>query len=164
MKRIIFAIAALVLIPVMSFAEIAVGGVALIKSPVFLGSTSVNEDLDVNQFCFGGDIRVKQDWLQVEALVLGAAGDVCGVDIYTDVGVALDVSAVRFSLGIGPNLNWNFGVSPLFQSGMNAKIGADIMLNDISVGVTYIMSMKYDEHVEIYNKSGLFGLQLLFWL
>lgn len=164
MKRIILAIAVLVLIPVMSFAELAVGGAAMIKSPVFLGSSSVNEDLDINQFCFGGDIRIKQDWLQVEALVLGAASDVCGVDIYSDIGVALDVSPVRFSMGVGPNLNWNFGVTPLFQSGMNAKIGADIMLDTISVGVTYIMSMKYNEHVEIYNKSGLFGLQVLFWL
>lgn len=164
MKKILFAFAVLLAVPALSFAQIAVGGAAFLKAPVYLGSESVNSALDVNQLCFGGDIRAKIDWFQAQALVMCATGDVVGVDVYTDVGVALDVSAVRFSIGVGPNVNWNFGVTPLFQTGMNAKIGADIMLSDISVGVSYIMSMKYNERVEIYNKSGLLGIQVLFWL
>lgn len=164
MKRIIIALAALLIVPALSFAQVAVGGAAFVKSPVYLGNDSVNEKLDVNQLCFGGDVRLKNDWFQAEALVMCATGEVVGLDVFTDLGIAVDVAAVRFSLGAGPNVNWNFGVTPLFQTGMNAKIGADVMFSDISVGVSYIMSLKYNERVEIYNKSGLFGVQVLFWL
>ena len=72
-----------------AFAELGLGGAAFFNSPYLLGQSVDEEDLNVNQFTFGGDARLKFSILQGEALVLYAAGDVQSLNIYLDAGVVL---------------------------------------------------------------------------
>ena len=164
MKKLILILAALIMIPVVAFAQVAVGGIVFVKSPVLFGDTVSTVNANINQVCFGGDIRFKANWLQLESVIVGAAGPVNGVDIFADAGVTFDLAMIRLSAGIGPNLSWNIQTQPIVQTGMNAKIGADVMLGDLSVGASYIMALKYNDHVDIYNRSGLLGFQVMVWL
>ena len=120
--------------------------------------------MNVNQFSFGGDLRLKIAWFQAEALVLYSAGDVQSLNTYLDAGVALDVAILRLSLGVGPNLYYNIsqGSSPV-QAGLNAKVGADIKLGPISVGASYIMALNLANGVNVQTSTGLLGVQVLFW-
>jgi len=164
MKKLILILAAMLMIPVVAFAQVAVGGIAFAKSPLLFGEPINSANANVNQFCLGGDIRFKANWLQLETVLVGAAGPVNGVDIFADAGVAFDLAMIRLSAGLGPNLSWNFNAQPIVQTGMNGKIGADIMLGGISVGASYIMALKYNDHIDLYNRSGLLGFQVLVWL
>jgi hypothetical protein len=164
MKKIILILSAMLLIPVVAFAQVAVGGIAFAKSPLLFGEAINSANTNVNQFCFGGNVRLKANWLQLESVIVASTGPVNGIDIYADAGVTFDVAMVRLSAGLGPNLSWNFGTQPIVQTGMNGKIGADVMLGDISVGASYIMALKYNDHVDLYNRSGLLGFQVLVWL
>jgi len=164
MKKLILICAAMLIIPVVAFAQVAVGGIAFVKSPLLFGEAVNSANTNVNQFCLGGDIRFKANWLQLESVIVGSAGPVNGIDIFTDAGVTFDLAMIRLSAGVGPNLSWNFGTQPIVQTGMNGKIGADVMLGGLSVGASYIMALKYNDHVNLYNRSGLLGFQVLVWL
>lgn len=164
MKKALMIIAIMILVPVVMFAELAVGGVAMLKSPVLLGQEVNLDNVNVDQFSFGGDVRLKVGIIQVESLLVCSAGDVTGLDIYTDAGLAFDIALVRLSVGAGPNFTWNFTHQPPLQVGLNAKVGADLMLGNVSVGCSYIMVMNYNEHVDIYTNTGLFGIQVLVWM
>lgn len=144
--------------------ELGVGGAMFFKSPVLLGQPIDKSKLNVSQFAFGGDVRLKMNWFQVEGLLFCATGDVSGLNMYLDAGVGLDIAIVRLSLGVGPNVTWNFDSSPLIQTGLNAKIGADVKLDKISVGLSYIMALTNDEGINIESSSGLLGMQVLYWL
>jgi hypothetical protein len=164
MKKIILILAVMLMIPVVAFAQVAVGGIVFVKSPLLFGESVNSANANINQVCFGGDIRYKADWLQLETVLVGSAGSVNGVDIIADAGVTVDLSMIRLSAGIGPNLSWNIQTKPIVQTGMNAKIGADVMLGKMSVGASYIMALKYNDHVDLYTRSGLLGFQVLVWL
>jgi len=164
MKKSLFLIAVLALVPAIMFAEIGIGATAMLTSPSLLGQPVNTENLNVNQFNFGGDIRVKEGMLQVQSLIFGSAGDVSGLDLYLDAGVAFDIAILRLSAGIGPNITWNFGETPVLQAGMNGKLGADIKLNDISIGMSYLMAFKRNEHMSVNNAAGILGVNVMFWM
>ena len=164
MKKMILIFAAMLLIPVVAFAQVAVGGIVFVKSPVLFGESISTANVNINQVCFGGDVRFKANWLQLESVIVGAAGPVNGIDVFADAGVVFDLAMIRLSAGLGPNLSWNIQTQPIVQTGMNAKIGADVMLGGLSVGASYIMALKYNDHVDLYNRSGLLGFQVLVWL
>jgi hypothetical protein len=164
MRKLVLILVALAILPAAVFADWGVGGAAFYKSPVLIGQQVDIDNVNVDQFSFGGDLRFRLGWFQAEALVLYSAGDVSSLNAYLDAGVALDVAFLRLSLGAGPNFSNNFGESPPVQAGLNAKIGADIALGSISVGLSYIMALNIDNGVDIQTSSGLLGIQVLFWM
>jgi len=164
MRKFILILAVLVIVPVAVFAEFGVGAAAFYKSPVLLGQPIDLVNLNVNQFSFGADARFKLGWFQAEGLVLYSSGEVDSLNAYLDAGIALDVAILRLSLGAGPNFTYNFGESSPFQAGLNAKVGADIMLGPVSIGASYIMALNLLSGVHINTSSGLLGIQILFWL
>ena len=164
MKKRFLILAILVILPVAVFAEFGIGGAAFYKSPVLIGQPLDVANMNVDQFSFGGDLRLKLGWFQAEALVLYATGDVNSLNAYLDAGVALDIAILRLSLGVGPNFTYNFGEDSPMQAGLNAKVGADIKLGPISFGLSYIMVMNLDNGLYVNTGSGMLGAQVLFWL
>jgi hypothetical protein len=164
MKKLVLILAVLLILPVAVFADWGIGGAAFYKSPVLLGQPVDISNLNVNQFNFGGDLRLKLSWFQAEALVLYAAGDINSLNAYLDAGLALDVAILRLSLGAGPNFTYSFGKSSPMQAGLNAKVGADVKLGPISFGLSYIMALNFDNGLYVTTSSGLLGAQVLFWM
>jgi len=143
---------------------VGIGGAAFYKSPYLLGSNPVAADLNVNQFVFGGDLRVKVSIFQAEALVLLATGTLSSFNAYIDAGLALDIAILRLSIGAGPNVTFNVGDAAPLQAGFNAKVGADIKLGHISFGLSYIMVLCLDNGIHPMTSSGLLGAQVLYWI
>jgi hypothetical protein len=162
MRR-IFAVLLLAALPMAAFAELGIGGAAFFNSPYLLGQSVDEDDLNVNQFTFGGDLRLKLSLLQGEALVLYSAGEVQSLNIYLDAGVAIDVMMLRLSAGAGPNFVYNIGESSPLQTGLNAKLSADLKLGKLTVGLSYIMDLLIDSGVDLNSSSGLLGAQVLLW-
>ena len=164
MKKLILILSILVVIPIAVFADWGVGGAAFYKSPVMVGQAVDATGVNVDQFSFGGDVRLKLGWFQAEGLLLYSAGSVSSLNLYLDSGVALDLTILRLSLGAGPNFTNNFSSSPPTQAGLNFKAGADLMLGPISVGLSYIMALNIDNGIDIKTSSGLLGASVIFWL
>lgn len=167
MRKLVLVLAALVAFGSAVSAQgvgLGIGGAAFYKSPYLLGQNPVPADLNVNQFVFGGDLRVKVSIFQAEALVLLATGTLSSFNVYLDAGLALDIAILRLSLGAGPNLTFNVGDSAPVQAGLNAKLGADIKLGPISFGLSYIMALSLANGVHPTTSSGLLGAQVLFWI
>ena len=165
MRKVVLLILVLALLPAVIFAQLGVGGAAFYKSPVLLGQQLDLNNHNVNQFAFGGDLRFKLGLFQAEGLVFYCAGSqVSGLMTFLDAGLALDVAIVRLSLGAGPNIMYNFNATKPVQMGLNAKIGGDIMLGKVSVGLSYIMSLAISNSVDVNTASGLLGAQILFWM
>lgn len=165
MRKVVLILAVLAILPTMAFAQLAVGPAAFLKSPVLLGQTVDVEQLNVNQFSLGGDVRYRIGWFQVEGLVLYSLGEVNSLDVFLDAGVALDVSIVSLSIGAGPNFTNHLGQSAPTRAGYNAKVGADVRLGPVSVGASYIMALRLNDdfRMNVDASSGLLGLQVLFW-
>lgn len=164
MKRMFLIVIAMAMISTAAFAEFGIGAAAFYSSPVLIGQPIDTANMNVDQFSFGADARLKFGWFQAEGLLLYSSGDVDSLDIYLDAGLALDVAFLRISLGVGPNFTNNFGQSSPVQAGLNAKIGADVKIGAISVGMSYIMAMNLDNGLYVRTASGLLGVQVLFWM
>ncbi len=167
MKRIIVLLTLCVLFPLAVFAQgatIGLGGAMFFKSPVLMGQSIDADNLNVDQFAFGGDIRARMNWFQVEGLVFLSTGEVNGLNLMLDAGVALDIALVTLSVGAGPNLTYNFNESKPFKTGLNAKVSADLNLEIVSFGLSYIMNLDIDNGIQLQTSSGLLGAQILFWL
>lgn len=169
MRRIIFILTVLAILPVLAFAQSAspisfsVGPAVFYKSPVLLWQSVDTSNLNVNQFNFGGDMRFKADAFQAEALVLYADGNgVKSFCTFLDAGFAADIAIFRLDLGAGPNFIYNSGDNSGGQVGLNAKVGGDVLLGPVSVGLSYIMEMNLNNGVQINTSSGLLGLDVLF--
>lgn len=164
MRKLVLILAVLVILPVAVFADLGIGGAAFFRSPVLLGQPIDVNNLNVNQFTFGGDLRFKLSFFQAEALVLFSAGEIYSFVAYLDAGLALDVAILRLSLGAGPNLTYSIGQTAPVQAGLNAKVGADVMLGPVSVGLSYIMALSIGNRTHVSTGSGLLGAQVLVWL
>jgi hypothetical protein len=165
MVLILAVVAIAVILPAAAFADLGIGGAVFGKSPVLVGQSNDTNNLNVSQFSLGGDLRLKLSWFQAEALVLYASGSgVNSLDTYLDAGVAVDLSILRLSLGVGPNFVFNAGNNSGAQVGLNAKIGADAMFGPVSVGLSYIMAMNVANGVQITTGAGLLGLSVMFWM
>ena len=172
MRKLVLILLVLAVLPAAIFAEEAaatglqwgIGGAAFYKSPYLMGAKVDTENLNANQFSFGGDMRLKLGWFQAEALVLYSAGDVNSLNTYLDAGLGLDITILRLSLGVGPNFTYSFGSNSGAQVGLNAKIGADLVFGPISFGLSYIMAMNLASGVHVATTTGLLGAQIMFWL
>lgn len=164
MRKLVLIFMVLVIVPVAVFADWGIGGAAFYKSPVLMGQPIDAQNLNVNQFSFGGDLRFKLSIFQAEALVLFSAGDVNSLNAYLDAGLVFDVAILRLSLGAGPCFSYSFGNSSPTQAGLNAKAGADILLGPIAVGLSYIMALNVNNGVNVTTRSGLLGVNVIFWM
>jgi hypothetical protein len=162
-KRILIVLA-LCLVPLLSFAELGVGGAAFFNSPVLVGQP-VDKSVFDNGFSFGGDLRLKLAILQLEALgLVTTGGGETALDLYTDVGLALDVLFLRLSLGAGPNFTYIFGDAPDPSIlGFNAKANVDVKLGHLSLGVSYIMGLAVDNGIALDKSTGKLGVSVLYW-
>jgi hypothetical protein len=166
MRKIILVLAVLAVVAIVPgalFADWGAGGAAFYKSPVLIGQPLVPL-VNVDQISFGGDVRLKLGWFQAEALLLYSAGQVNSLNMYLDAGVALDITILRLSLGVGPNLANGLNSGSPVQAGLNAKVGADLVFGAFSVGASYIMSLNLANGVNVATSSGLLGIQVLIWM
>jgi hypothetical protein len=158
-------LAVMALLPAAVFADFGIGGAVFGKSPMLAGQSDDTNNLNVSQFSFGVDGRLKLSWFQAEALVLYASGSgVNSLNTYLDAGVAVDLAILRLSLGAGPNFIYNSGSNSGAQVGLNVRAGADVMFGSISVGLSYIMAMNIGNGVQVATNAGLLGLSVMFWL
>jgi len=165
MKKRVLIVLALCLVPLLSFAELGVGGAAFFNSPMLIGQEVTSSGLTSGGFTFGGDLRFKLSILQLEALgLVTVAGGDTALDLYTDVGLALDLLFLRLSLGAGPNFTYVFGggADP-FMPGFNAKANVDVKLGKISLGLSYIMGLVVDGGVALDKSTGMLGVSVLYW-
>lgn len=165
MKKLVILVLVLALVPLLSFAEVGVGGSAFFNSPVLIG-----QDVDVHElwdggFTFGGDFRWKLlKILQLEALALVTLDEVNAVGLYPNAGLAFDLSILRLSAGIGPNIVFfldDVGDPSMF--GFHGKANADIVLGPVSVGLSYMMALNLDGGIELKKSTGMLGANVLFW-
>ncbi len=162
-KRVLIVLA-LCLVPLLSFAELGVGGAAFFNSPVLIGQPVTASGLTSGGFTFGGDLRFKLAILQLEALgLVTMAGGSTALDLYTDAGLALDVLFLRLSLGAGPNFTYEFGGADPFMPGFNIKANADVKLGKLSVGLSYITGLVVDNGIALDKSTGLLGISVLYW-
>ena len=162
-KRVLIVLA-LCLVPLLSFAELGLGGAAFFNSPVLIGQDVTASGLTSGGFTFGPDLRFKLSILQLEALgLVTVAGGSTALDLYTDVGLALDLLFLRLSLGAGPNFTYEFGGADPFMPGFNAKANVDIKLGKLSVGLSYIMGLVVDNGIALDKSTGLLGVSVLYW-
>jgi hypothetical protein len=171
MRKMILVLIVLAILPLAIFADssplfsFGVGPAVFYKSPVLFGQPVDTDNLNVNQVDFGGDLRFKASMFQAEALILYAGGSgVNSFNTYLDAGFAVDLSIIRLDLGIGPNYIYNSSNNSGGQIGLNAKLGADVLLGPISVGASYIMEFNGANGVQVNTGSGLLGLDVLFWV
>ena len=169
MKRLLI-LAVILLVPFSLFAQIQVGGTALYNYPIL--QTGAPDTLDLSNFTFGADARLKLWILQGSALALFTPGETEGatIDLYLDGGLAFDVMLFRLGLGFGPTFRTTLGsaTSPV-GVGLNVKATADVMLGKIALGLTYLNNFEFDfsqasELLSADYSKGLIGLSLLFSL
>ena len=165
MRKVLVVIAFLAALPTMGFAQLAVGPASFLRSPELLGQSADVEQLNVDQFSIGGDLRYRFAWFQAQGVVLYSTGEVNSLDVFLGAGMVFDIAFVSLSLGAGPNFTKIEGHGPPMQAGLNAKAGADVRLGPVSLGVSYIMALRVAEtHISVETSCGLLGVQLLYWL
>jgi hypothetical protein len=165
MSKRVLIVLVLCLIPLLSFAELGLGGAAFFNSPVLIGQEVTASGLTSGGFTFGGDLRFKLAILQLEALgLVTVAGGSTALDLYTDAGLALDVLFLRLSLGAGPNFTYEFGgAADPFMPGFNIKANADVKLGKLSLGLSYITGLIVDNGIALDKSTGLLGVSVLYW-
>jgi len=167
MKKTLILVLVLAFIPLLSFAELGLGASAFLNNPVLIGEDPDVSALRAGGFTFGGDARFKLSLLQLEALGLVSVGDnTTSIDLYGDVGLALDLAILRLSLGAGPTVFFVLDGADPVLAGYNVKANADIKLGKISVGVSYIMGLIVDGglfDVALDKSTGMLGANVLFW-
>lgn len=164
MKKVLV-ILALGLVPFCVSAQLqfGIGPAAFYNSPVMAGDEIDVDELNVSQFTFGGNARLKVSLFQAEALALLSFGEeATGADIFLDAGLAFDLALLRLSAGIGPKYSYVFG-EDLSRGGYNLKVNADVLLGGLSLGLSYILDVTLRSGFEVENRAGLLGVSLIFW-
>jgi len=138
MKKILFFLILVAVIPAFAFADFQIGAIAMVKGTAASIQTG---GIKANDFTYGGEARLNLGILQggVSALYYPADADMpASIVALTDVGLALDIWFIRLGAGLGPNfysqLQNSGGTRPL-SVGLNMKLAGDINLGSISVGV-----------------------------
>ncbi|TFH03689.1 MAG: hypothetical protein E4H09_04810 [Spirochaetales bacterium] len=172
MRRLLVLIAVL-LLPAAAFAQLQIGGTGLYNYPIM--TPGATDEIDISNFTFGADARLKILFFQVSALGLVTPGsDTLGtptsIDLVIDGGISFDLLLFRVGLGVGPNLRIDLGegTDPVGY-GLNVKATADVMLGGLSVGLTYLNKFELDfsqaeELLDQDYSTGLLGVSLLFSL
>jgi hypothetical protein len=166
----------LVLIPLMSFADLQLGPTAFYNMLITNPGKIDTSKLSISDFTFGADARLNLGIIQGSAYALLTPGDTSPthltptvVNLMLDIGICLDILFVRLSAGIGPDFMLNFadyaGKPQVFEMGANAKIGAELMLGGISLGLTYFVDVNLTEPSSVVSAfsqwNGHLGLSVL---
>jgi hypothetical protein len=173
MKRLIV-LALVLLAPVAVFAQFQIGATAMFNYPIL--TEGATDEIDISNFTFGADARLKLAVFQASALALftPASEDPVApavIDLFVDGGVSIDLLMFRIGLGLGPNLR--FAVAEdngdPFGYGINVKATADVLLGGLSVGLTYLNSFELDfsqagDLLDQDYSKGLLGISVLFSL
>lgn len=161
MKRILLAFL-ISLLPLVAFADVQLGGVAIYDHDIFsLGNTS----LSLSDFQFGGEARLGLGVFQLSAYAFYLSGqDFTTIGIYPDIGLSFKIASfLRLGVAAGPNLTLVLGngapqVSAIqYVSipasdntatliGGNLKFSADLVFGALSFGIVgyYIMQTVTD--------------------
>ena len=174
MKRFLIVLLIL-LLPAAVFAQVQIGATALYNFPYF--EDAGPSEIDLSDFTFGADARVRLFIFQASALALFTPGytdalnnDVPGnIDLILDGGLSLDVLLFRLGLGVGPSLRVNLGGTDPYGIGLNVKATADVMLGSFAIGLTYLSQFELDssDATQLLDQDytkGLLGLSVLFSL
>jgi hypothetical protein len=165
MKKTLILVLVLAFIPLLSFAEIGIGPSAFFNSPVLIGQDTDVHKLWDGGFTFGGTFRWKLlKILQIDTLALVTLDETNALGLYADAGVGFDLAILRLSAGIGPTVLFLFD-SPTDPAllGFNAKANADIKLGPVSVGLSYMMALNFDNGIDLDQSTGMLGANVLFW-
>lgn len=168
-------IGVLALLPAAVFAQVQIGPTAYYNFPL---ADTDEVEWDTSNFTFGADSRIKFGPIQAQGLGLYTAPSrddgvnaVHVVDLHTNIGVAFDVLLFRFGAGFGPSFSLEFGDGAKETAGMgtNGRLGAELMLGDLSVGLNYLMRFPFNfsEAGRLFDADrsrGLVGASLLFSL
>jgi hypothetical protein len=145
MKKIVILALVLAFVPLLSFAEFGVGGSAFFNSPVLIGQKLLKI-------------------LQLDAMALVTLDEVNAIGLYPNAGLAFDLAFLRLSAGIGPTLVFLLDdVTDPTMLGFNAKANADIKLGPVSVGLSYLMGLNFDNGIDLEKSTGMLGANVLFW-
>ena len=170
MRRILL-LTVLFLLPVALFAQLQVGGTALYNYPLS-GDAGDASAVTPSDFTFGADARLKILFFQGSGLALFTPGSETvpgNIDIFLDGGVSFDVAMLRLGLGVGPNFRVPLGEGATTGFGLNVKATADLMLGDLSLGLSYLNKFELDfsqaeQLLDQDYSQGLLGVSLLFTL
>lgn len=154
MKRIIF-IVIIAMIPSAVFAQLQLGPTAFYNfrlNPVEDIEDGDSIDWDVSNFTFGADARLTLGPFQAQAfgLFTPASGDTVDpvhvLDVHTTAGLAVDIAILRITGGFGPSFSFEFGDGATESAGIgtNARLGAEVGIGDIAVGLNYLMRFPFD--------------------
>ncbi len=133
----------LVAIPVLAFADLQLGGVAMYK-----GGFPPSTPITVNDFTFGAEARVRLGLLQGAASLLyyPSAVPPASIVALTDIGLNLNLGIADFGAGIGPNFAFPINsVGSAMRAGLNLKLAGEVNLGRISLGAVgyyYLDSLK----------------------
>lgn len=188
MHKKFFIILLVLVLPATAFAQLQIGPTAYYNFPLLTegGEVDVPElrGVDIADFTFGADARLKLAIFQISGLTLFTPGFVDeanllflppSIDLFLDAGLAFDIFFLRLGLGIGPNFSFFLGESELISEpvsfGTNLRATVDVVLGGISVGLSYLMQFDFDladvdpgTILDADKTQGLFGLAFLFQL
>jgi hypothetical protein len=150
------------LVPWGLFPEAGFGVAAFYQSPVLIGQDVDTNDIGLEDFTFGGNLRFKLSLLQLDGLALVTLGDNPAIDAFLDGELALDIAILRISAGLGPNLTYTFDDGEV-STGFNAKANLDFLLGPVSVGLSYIMALDVEDGISLDRGTGFLGATFLLW-
>jgi hypothetical protein len=130
--RKIILVLAIIIAPVMAFADFKVGATAFYNENImYVDSGNVADNL-----IYGLETRLKLWIFQLEADALYLDGEYPTIFVPTDLGISLDVWFMRFGLGLGPMLAYSGGSSG-FESVdfWNMKATFDINIGSLTIGL-----------------------------
>ena len=176
MKKLVIVLLILI-VPMAVYAksDFRIGPTVYLNHPIIQDSTVDPVGLDISDFSFGADLRLKLFIFHIQGMALftPAAATLsipASTDIFLDAGFAFDVLFLRLGLGVGPNFSIYFGqpnnLDPL-SMGANAKATLDLRFKRISIGVNYLVQFDFDldnpsgSILSADKTQGLFGIDFL---
>ena len=173
----------ILIIPTALFADVRIGPTAYYNFPLLQDDQfhpPELQGLDISDFTFGADFRVKLWIFNLQATALftpgvseGTVSLPASTDIFLDGGLAFDLAILRLGVGVGPNFSFFFGdadtVSNPTAMGMNLKATADVLLGPVSLGLSYLTQLDFDvkdpaTFLSADKTQGLFGIAFMFKL
>lgn len=160
-KLIMVVLAVLLIVPSSLFAVdligLRVGPTAMLNGTVNEETdfSEVFENLELENFTFGADVRMNFTLLEVNALATVSEMDLDAktgtVEVYTNAGVSVPLLSIfRFGVTAGPKFEFAYDADgftgsednpeDVLEAKLNLRGTADLVLGDLSVGLTGIMT------------------------
>ncbi|MGB4572503.1 MAG: hypothetical protein WBH97_06735 [Rectinemataceae bacterium] len=173
MKRIIFALLLLAMLPISVFAVDFYAGAnayyaSLIQPADIRAIDTVS--LDLADFAFGGEARLFWGLIWGSVAFTYSPGDANlphRIDFLLDSGVGLTIGIVRAGIGIGPTYGMEIGnnMGHFVKTGANLRLTGDVLLGKFSLGLSWISKVEFTRNsfIEAFNNPyGQLGLAVLY--